>query len=91
MLSLANAFSEDELRAFNRRVSGSLERDDIAYVTELKIDGVAMALTYQNGRFVRGGQPGPDARVRPARLALVDAAQRLRRERLRSMGARARR
>jgi DNA ligase (NAD+) len=58
MLSLANAFSEDELRAFNRRVSGSLEREDVAYVTELKIDGVAMALTYQNGRFVRGATRG---------------------------------
>ncbi|HXF38710.1 MAG TPA: NAD-dependent DNA ligase LigA, partial [Blastocatellia bacterium] len=58
MLSLANAFSEDELRAFNRRVSGLLERDDVAYVTELKIDGVAMALTYQNGQFVRGATRG---------------------------------
>lgn len=58
MLSLANAFSEDELRAFNRRVSGGLERDGVAYVTELKIDGLAMALTYQNGRFVRGATRG---------------------------------
>ena len=58
MLSLANAFSEDELRAFNRRVSGLLDREDIAYVTELKIDGVAMALTYKNGRFVRGATRG---------------------------------
>jgi DNA ligase (NAD+) len=58
MLSLANAFSEDELRAFNRRVSGLLDREDVAYVTELKIDGVAMALTYQNGRFVRGATRG---------------------------------
>ncbi|HSB09232.1 MAG TPA: NAD-dependent DNA ligase LigA [Blastocatellia bacterium] len=58
MLSLANAFSEDELRAFNRRVSKQLDREDIAYVTELKIDGVAMALTYQNGRFVRGATRG---------------------------------
>ena len=58
MLSLANAFSEDELRAFNRRVSKSLDREDVAYITELKIDGVAMALTYQNGRFVRGATRG---------------------------------
>jgi len=58
MLSLANGFSEDELRAFNRRVSGLLDREDIAYVTELKIDGVAMALTYKNGRFVRGATRG---------------------------------
>ena len=58
MLSLANGFSEDELRAFNRRVSGLLDREDISYVTELKIDGVAMALTYKNGRFVRGATRG---------------------------------
>src|SRR5262249_46354790 len=35
MLSPANAFGEDELRSFNRRVSGGLERDGVAYVTEL--------------------------------------------------------
>ena len=58
MLSLANAFSEEELRAFNKRVSGLLERDDVAYVTELKIDGLAIALTYQNGSFVRGATRG---------------------------------
>jgi DNA ligase (NAD+) len=58
MLSLANAFSEDELRAFNKRVSGLLEREDVAYVTELKIDGLAIALTYQNGSFVRGATRG---------------------------------
>jgi DNA ligase (NAD+) len=58
MLSLANAFSEDELRAFNRRVANLLEVPVLAYVTELKIDGVAMALTYQNGKFVRGATRG---------------------------------
>lgn len=58
MLSLANAFSEEELRAFHRRVSGLLETDDIAYVTELKIDGVAIALTYEDGRFLRGATRG---------------------------------
>src|SRR6266404_6387455 len=58
MLSLANAFSEEELRAFNRRVCGLLDHKDVSYVTELKIDGVAIALTYQNGRFVRGATRG---------------------------------
>jgi DNA ligase (NAD+) len=58
MLSLANAFSEDELRAFNTRIAKLLERDEIAYVTEMKIDGVAMALTYEKGRFVRGATRG---------------------------------
>src|SRR5207244_1785151 len=58
MLSLANAFSEEELRAFNRRVCNLLDREEVTYVTELKIDGVAIALTYQNGRFVRGATRG---------------------------------
>ncbi|HMG35087.1 MAG TPA: NAD-dependent DNA ligase LigA [Blastocatellia bacterium] len=58
MLSLANAFSEEELRAFDRRVREKLDVDRVAYVTELKIDGVAMALTYQHGRFVRGATRG---------------------------------
>jgi DNA ligase (NAD+) len=58
MLSLANAFNEEELRAFNKRVSGGLDRDSVAYVTELKIDGVAIALTYEDGRFVRGATRG---------------------------------
>ncbi|HEU4391813.1 MAG TPA: NAD-dependent DNA ligase LigA, partial [Blastocatellia bacterium] len=58
MLSLANAFSEDELRAFNKRVCNLLEVERVAYVTELKIDGVAIALTYENGRFVRGATRG---------------------------------
>lgn len=58
MLSLANAFSEEELRAFNRRVCNLLDLPEVAYVTELKIDGVAMALTYESGRFVRGATRG---------------------------------
>src|SRR2546423_2710713 len=58
MLSLANAFSEEELRAFNKQVSGLLEREGVSYVTELKIDGLAIALTYQNGSFVRGATRG---------------------------------
>src|SRR5262249_9003248 len=58
MLSLANAFSEDELRAFDRRVTDKLDVERAAYVTELKIDGVAMALTYNKGRFVRGATRG---------------------------------
>ncbi|HEY3129411.1 MAG TPA: NAD-dependent DNA ligase LigA [Acidobacteriota bacterium] len=58
MLSLANAFSEAELRAFHRRVCNVLDVEDVAYVTELKIDGVAIALTYEKGRFVRGATRG---------------------------------
>jgi DNA ligase (NAD+) len=58
MLSLANAFDEEELRAFERRVRNLLEMDDIEYVTELKIDGNAVALTYEDGVLVRGATRG---------------------------------
>ena len=58
MLSLANAFDEDELRAWARRVQGALEAQTIAYVCELKIDGAAVNLTYEDGRFTRGATRG---------------------------------
>ncbi len=58
MLSLANAFDETELRAFDRRIHNLLDADDIDFVTELKIDGLAIALTYENGVFVRGATRG---------------------------------
>ncbi|MDE2927505.1 MAG: NAD-dependent DNA ligase LigA [Acidobacteriota bacterium] len=58
MLSLANAFDEDELQAFYRRVTKQLEMDEIGLVTELKIDGVAVSLTYQNGRLHHGATRG---------------------------------
>ncbi|MFQ5737370.1 MAG: NAD-dependent DNA ligase LigA [Acidobacteriota bacterium] len=58
MLSLANAFNETELRAFHKRISNLLVTDKIAFVTELKIDGTAVALTYEKGVFVRGATRG---------------------------------
>jgi len=58
MLSLSNAFDEAEVRAFDQRVRRSLGRDDVAYVCELKIDGLAVNLTYQDGRFVQGATRG---------------------------------
>jgi DNA ligase (NAD+) len=58
MLSLANAFDEEELRAFERRVRNLLEVDEVDYVTELKIDGNAVALTYEDGVLVRGATRG---------------------------------
>ena len=61
MLSLSNAFGEEELRAFDKRVKrmlGTDENADIEYVAELKIDGLAVSLTYENGRFVRGATRG---------------------------------
>ena len=53
MLSLGNAFDEGDLRDFHRRVMNGLG-EKVAYVCELKIDGLAISLTYENGTFVRG-------------------------------------
>jgi len=65
MLSLSNAFSHDELRAFDARVRRGLglaaapEPDaDLRYVAELKIDGLAITLRYERGRFVQGATRG---------------------------------
>jgi DNA ligase (NAD+) len=58
MLSLANAFDEAELLAFHKRVANLLETDEFDFVTELKIDGSAVALTYEGGRLVRGATRG---------------------------------
>lgn len=61
MLSLDNAYSENELRAFDDRVRKGLDgRHDgpVPYVAELKIDGLSIALRYQNGRLVRGATRG---------------------------------
>jgi DNA ligase (NAD+) len=65
MLSLSNAFSHDELRAFDARVRRGLglppapePADGLSYVTELKIDGLAISLRYARGRFVQGATRG---------------------------------
>jgi DNA ligase (NAD+) len=60
MLSLGNAFSEDELRAFDTRVRRLLGTDEPSprYVAELKIDGLAISLRYERGRFVLGATRG---------------------------------
>ena len=58
MLSLANAFDEEELRAFDKRIRNLLAADAVDFVTELKIDGNAVALTYENGVLVRGATRG---------------------------------
>lgn len=55
MLSLGNTYSETELRAFDARVRRFLEREEpVAYMSELKIDGVGVALRYERGRFRLG-------------------------------------
>src|ERR1700716_260024 len=58
MLSLSNAFNEEELRAFDQRVRKLLGRDAVGYGGELKIDGLAMNLTYVDGKFVQGATRG---------------------------------
>ena len=65
MLSLSNAFSHDELRAFDTRVRRGLglppspePTADLRYVAELKIDGLAITLRYERGRFVQGATRG---------------------------------
>lgn len=57
MLSLGNAFNEADLRDFDRRVSQGTEAS-ITYVCELKIDGLAVSLTYEDGQFVSGATRG---------------------------------
>ena len=54
MLSLDNTYSEDELRAWERRVHELSGRRDVDYVCELKLDGMSLALTYEAGKLVRG-------------------------------------
>jgi DNA ligase (NAD+) len=64
MLSLDNAYNEEELRAFDERVrkGAAIASGEIAYVAEMKIDGLSIALTYENGRLVRGATRGDGVR-----------------------------
>ncbi len=54
MLSLGNTYSKEELEDFDKRVSKGLEGEDYEYFCELKFDGVAISLHYENGILVRG-------------------------------------
>jgi len=59
MLSLDNAFSDEELTDFNRRVMERLRRDEpVSYVCEPKLDGIAVSLLYRDGVLVRGATRG---------------------------------
>ncbi|MFL0506454.1 NAD-dependent DNA ligase LigA [Ureibacillus sp. 179-F W5.1 NHS] len=57
MLSLSNAFGEEDLRDFDRKIRQSIG-NDFSYVCELKIDGLAISLRYENGVFVQGATRG---------------------------------
>src|SRR5262245_42156985 len=60
MLSLDNAYDEEELRAFDERVrrGAGVGEGAVAYVAELKIDGLSIALTYENSRLARAATRG---------------------------------
>jgi DNA ligase (NAD+) len=65
MLSMDNTYSVEELQRYGERTAKLLPGEEIAWDVELKIDGVAVALKYENGRFIRGatrgtGQVGDD-------------------------------
>ena len=62
MLSLANAFDEADLAAWHRRAAALLESDSFRMVCEPKIDGLAIALTYEEGKLARGATRGDGLR-----------------------------
>ena len=57
MLSLSNVFNEEDIRNFHRRVTDVIG-PEVTYVCELKIDGLAISLTYEDGEFVQGATRG---------------------------------
>lgn len=57
MLSLSNVFNEEDIREFDRRVRDAVG-NKVSYICELKIDGLAVSLKYENGRFVQGSTRG---------------------------------
>ena len=82
MLSLNNSYDESDLQEFGDRVHRLLEGAPVEYVTELKIDGLGVSLTYENGRFTQGltrgdGEYGEDVTdnlrtIRSVPLRLVE-------------------
>ena len=58
LLSLGNVFNDDDLEAWERRVMNLIPGETIDYYCELKYDGLAVALTYENGLLVRGATRG---------------------------------
>lgn len=58
LLSLGNSYNEEDLREFDRRVKSDLGVDTVEYVVEYKIDGLSVALSYENGVLVTGATRG---------------------------------
>ncbi len=79
MMSLDNAFDADELRGWAERLARSLEREDasdLEFIGELKIDGIAMSLRYEDGVFVQAatrgnGKVGEDVTANVATIASI--------------------
>lgn len=76
MLSLDNAFSEEDLIDFSRRISQRLGHEDLAFVVEPKLDGLAVSLTYEQGLLVRAatrgdGQTGENITANIRTLAVI--------------------
>lgn len=61
MLSLNNAFTDDDIAGFDRRVREGLKADRVEYAAELKFDGLAIGLRYEKGRLVQGATRGDGA------------------------------
>lgn len=62
MLSLANTYSKEEIADFIKRVHKLLEKSEVPFCTELKMDGIAISAIYENGSFVRGVTRGDGKR-----------------------------
>jgi DNA ligase (NAD+) len=62
MLSLDNAFTDEDIRSFDRRIRERLDAGDVAYSCEPKLDGLAVSLLYENGKLVRGATRGDGLR-----------------------------
>ncbi|MCF7751471.1 NAD-dependent DNA ligase LigA [Bacillus subtilis subsp. subtilis] len=76
MLSLGNAFSDEEVQDFVRRISERLRRDALYFSAEPKLDGLAISLRYEHGRFVQGatrgdGSTGEDVSANLRQIAVI--------------------
>ena len=58
MLSLSNVYNEEEINAFTKRVTDAIDTNNIEYVCECKIDGLSIALVYENGTLIKAATRG---------------------------------